>query len=50
MAKKAAQERAAKAAAAGKTEQAKSDLARLQEIRRKREAAAAQRQAEQEGE
>lgn len=35
--------------AQGKTSQAKSDLARLQEIRKKREAAAAQRVAEQEG-
>ncbi len=34
----------------GKTDQAKSDLARLQEIRRKREAAAAQRTAEADGE
>ncbi|GMK55434.1 hypothetical protein CspeluHIS016_0204900 [Cutaneotrichosporon spelunceum] len=34
--------------AAGKTQQAKSDLARLQEIRKRREAAAAQRAAEQE--
>lgn len=47
--KKAAQERYAKLQAAGKTDQAKSDLARLQEIRKRREAAAAQRIAEQEG-
>lgn len=33
----------------GKTSEAKTDLARLQEVRRRREAAAAQRQAEQEG-
>lgn len=47
--KKKAAERYAKAHAAGQTEQAKSDLARLQEIRKKRDAAAAQRKAEQEG-
>lgn len=34
----------------GKTQEAKSDLARLQEIRRQREAAAAQRKAEADGE
>lgn len=34
----------------GKTTEAKSDLARLQEVRRRREAAAAQREAEAEGE
>ena len=34
----------------GKTVEAKSDLARLQEVRRRREAAEAQRKAEAEGE
>ena len=34
---------------AGKTAEAKTDLARLQEVRRRREAAAAQRQAEADG-
>jgi hypothetical protein len=48
--KKAAAERYAKLQAQGKTTQAKTDLARLQEIRKRREAAAAQRIAEQEGE
>jgi len=44
--KKAAAERYQKLHAQGKTVEAKSDLARLQEVRRRREAAAAQRQAE----
>ncbi|ORY27781.1 casein kinase substrate phospho protein PP28-domain-containing protein [Naematelia encephala] len=44
--KKAAQERYAKLHAQGKTVEAKTDLARLQEVRRRREAAAAQREAE----
>ncbi|KAL7418751.1 hypothetical protein Q5752_006434 [Cryptotrichosporon argae] len=44
--KKAAQERYQKLHAQGKTAEAKSDMARLQEIRKRREAAAAQREAE----
>ncbi|EIW65478.1 hypothetical protein TREMEDRAFT_66543 [Tremella mesenterica DSM 1558] len=48
--KKEAQERYQKLHAQGKTQEAKSDLARLQEIRKRREAAAAQREAEAAGE
>jgi len=44
--KKAAQERYQQLHAQGKTVEAKTDLARLQEVRRRREAAAAQREAE----
>ncbi|KAK1926513.1 casein kinase substrate phosphoprotein PP28-domain-containing protein [Papiliotrema laurentii] len=44
--KKAAQEKYARLHAQGKTAEAKSDLARLQEVRRRREQAAAQREAE----
>lgn len=44
--KKAAAERYAKLHAAGKTDEAKSDMARLQEIRKQREQAAARRTAE----
>ncbi|WWC87082.1 uncharacterized protein L201_001968 [Kwoniella dendrophila CBS 6074] len=44
--KKAAQDKYQKLHAQGKTTEAKSDLARLQEVRRRREAAAAQREAE----
>jgi hypothetical protein len=47
--KKEAQERYWKLHEAGKTEQAKSDLARLAVIRKQREEAAAKRKAEQEG-
>lgn len=47
--KKEAQDRYWKLHAAGKTEQAKTDLARLAAIRKQREEAAAQRKAETEG-
>lgn len=46
--KKAARERYMKMHLAGKTDEAKADLSRLAEIRKQREAAAAQRKAEQE--